>query len=462
LDFRFWIPDLTIKVQKSKIKDLRSSFMNLTYSQLLRDNRDFRNLFWGQLISELGNWFNYIAGLGLIRVVSGGAPEAAGFLMLCRTLPWAVLMPLAGTLADRFSRRQIMIWTDIARGFLALVFLLVQSPAELWIAYLGSIVLSSASAFFDGAKNAAVPNISGKDGLLSGMALMFSSRFLLMAVGSALGGIAAAFLGYEVAFIINAVSFFASAYTIWLIPEGKMREDETEKRKKESFLTELKEGLHYTVQNRFALTILLMNIIWATGGGATFLAFEGLASKVFTPAQQMSTDLAVGLLMIANGLGLTFGMLIAHRVGSYVEHRRIERSFIGWTLLIHGVLFAIAGVMGSIWLASVFILLSRVVIGAEYAVQETIFQRSLPDYIRGRITTLDRGAEITIFSFSSYFAGVSLNYISAQLLTVISGLLAAGAGAVWFARYKKTDESAAEENEFGKEIEAGEQIHSTT
>lgn len=413
--------------------------MNLTYSQLLRGNRDFRNLFTGQLISELGNWFNYIAGLGLVRMVTGAAPEAAGFLLLCRTLPWALLMPFAGTLADRFSRRQLMIWTDIARGFLALVFVFVETRDDLWIAYSGAVVLSAATAFFDGAKNAAVPNISGRDGLLSGTALMFSSRFLLMAVGAALGGIASAFFGYKVAFVINGISFILSACSIWLIPEEAMREDETARREKESFMTEMKEGMRYTVVNRFALTILLMNIIWATGGGATFLVFEGLAAKVFSNPDR-SADFVVAFLMTANGIGLTVGMLIAHRVGSLVERLRVERSFIGWALLAHGVLFALAGSMPTVILASVFIILSRVVVGAEYAVQETIFQRGLPDYIRGRITTLDRGAEITIFSLSSYLAGVSLNFISAPLLTAISGLLAGGSGLIWFARTRRDDE----------------------
>lgn len=413
--------------------------MNLTYTQLLKTNRNFRNLFAGQLVSELGNWFNYIAGLGLVRAVSGAAPEAAGFLLLCRTLPWAVLMPFAGTLADRFSRRQIMLWTDVLRGFLALVFLLVTKPSDLWIAYTGSVVLSSAAAFFDGAKNAAVPNIAGRDGLLSGTALILSSRFLLMAVGSALGGVAAAFFGYEVAFIINSVSFFASAVSIWLIPDEAMREDDTEKRQKKSFFSELKEGLRYTMENRFALTILLMNIIWATGGGATFLVFEGLAAKVFSGETQ-SADFVVAFLMTANGIGLTLGMLIAHRVGSFVERYAIERSFIGWTLLVHGILFAVVGLMPSVWLAAFFIIISRTIVGAEYAVQETIFQRALPDFIRGRITTLDRGAEITIFSLSSYLAGVSLNYISAPLLTIFSGLLAGSSGLVWFWRENKTEE----------------------
>ena len=124
---------------------------SLTYGQLIRGNRNFRNLLAGQFISELGNWFNFIAGLGLVRLVSEASPTAAGIFFLARLLPFAVVSPIAGTFVDRFSRRQVMIWTDLARVFVALSFLLVGSADDLWIAYIGTALLSTFGAFFDGA-----------------------------------------------------------------------------------------------------------------------------------------------------------------------------------------------------------------------------------------------------------------------------------------------------------------------
>lgn len=416
--------------------------MNQTYGQILKENRDFRYLFGGQLISELGNWFNYVAGLGLVRMVSNSSPEVAGLLLFWRTLPFAVLMPFAGALADRFSRRTILIVTDLLRAGFALLFLLITKPEHLWLAYFASILLSGATAFFEGAKNAATPNITGKDGLLPGTALMFSSRFLLMAVGSALGGLAAVYFGYKVAFIINAVSFVASAVSIWMIPAEAMREKPAEERRKEiaegkrpNFFQEISEGIKYTLTNPLALSVLLMNIIWATGGGATNIVFEGLGTKVFTGYE--NKDFVFSALMTANGIGLGVGMFIAHRVEAIIERRKITNLFLGWSLVVHGILFAIAGFMPSLWLVGVFIIASRILIGAEYTIQETMFQRTLPDYIRGRISTLDRGAEITMFSISAYLAGISLTAISAQTLTLIAGLLAGSSGIVWLLRYKK-------------------------
>ncbi|MBK8466461.1 MAG: MFS transporter [Chloracidobacterium sp.] len=431
---------------------------SLTYGELLRGNRNFRNLLAGQFISELGNWFNFIAGLGLVRVVSEASPRAAGILLVCRILPFALFSPIAGTFVDRFSRRTVMIVSDIVRVAIALVFLFVTSADDLWIAYLATALLSTFGAFFDGAKNAATPNLTGKEGLLAGTALMFSTRFLLMAVGSALGGWAAYLFGYQIAFIINAASFLISAYTVWLIPEeavsekGKASEvvqentfvDETtlpflgkEGTQRESFWFELKEGVRYAFGNRFAFTILIMNVIWATGGGAINIVFERMGGVVYAEKEAWNPDVAVALLWTAAGFGLFLGMMIAHRTSNYLDRKKSVRSFIGWTLIIHGVLFAAAGFMPNLFLFSILTFVSRAIVGVEYAVQETMFQRSLPDYIRGRISTLDRGAELAMFSLSSYVGGELMYYISPQTLTVFSGLLAATAGLVWFVREKR-------------------------
>ena len=441
--------------------------MNLTYAQLLKGNRNFRNLLWGQFVSEMGNWFNFIAGLGLVRLVSDASPVAAGILFACRILPFAVFSPIAGTFVDRFSRRNVMIWSDLSRVFVALAFLLVNDAENLWIAYVAMASLSAFGAFFEAGKNASTPNLTGREGLLAGTALMFSTRFLLMALGSALGGFAAFYFGYKIAFIINAASFAISAFSVWLIPEEATREkrdgemgrkgdgeilgitvpvtaaggftkmENLETPKRHSFFDELKEGLHYTTKNRFALTILLMNIIWATGGGAINVIFERMGGVYFAARQNWNPDLAVALLWTAGGLGLFFGMLIAHRTEAILERRKWHSPFIVWTLILHGVLFAIGGYMPYLWLFLIFVFVSRLLIGVEYAVQETLFQRSLPDYIRGRISTLDRGAEMLIFGMSSYFSSELMLYISPQLLTVFSGILSAFAGVVWFLRSRK-------------------------
>ena len=150
---------------------------SLTYIQLLRRNRSFRRLWWGQVISELGNWFNFIAGLGLVRLISHGDAAVTTIMLLARMVPFTVFAPLAGAFVDRWSRRMVMIASDFARVAVAIGFLLVRGPEDLWIAYLCTALLSFFGCFFEAAKSAAMPNITGERDLLAGNALMFSSRF---------------------------------------------------------------------------------------------------------------------------------------------------------------------------------------------------------------------------------------------------------------------------------------------
>ncbi|MBA3350820.1 MAG: hypothetical protein H0U23_00030, partial [Blastocatellia bacterium] len=224
-------------------------------------------------------------------------------------------------------------------------------------------------------------------------------------------------------------------------PEEATRDAETGERMtrkvdKPSFATELKEGFKYTLVNRFAFTIIVMNMIWATGGGAINVIFERMGGVYFPSVENWNPDIGVALLWTSAGLGLAFGMLISHRTSVWLDLNKRHSSFIGWTLIIHGILFSLAGFMPTLLLFSVISFVSRAIVGVEYAIQETLFQRSLPDYIRGRISTLERGAELTVFGLSSYLASEAMFYISPQTLTVISGILSAVSGVLWFFRHR--------------------------
>lgn len=407
--------------------------------QLLRRNQSFRRLWIGQVISELGNWFNFIAALGLVREVSKAAPEVTTLMLIFRLVPFTLFSPLAGAFVDRWSRRTVMIVTDLLRVVVALGFLLVRRPEDLWIAYLCTALLAFFGAFFEAAKNAAVPNITGERDLLAGNALMFSSRFLLLSVGAALGGWTSSEIGYSAAFFINALSFLLSAYSVWLVPDEDTRErkpaDTAEKPLKRGmfngYWTDIREGWAYIVTHGPVATILLVNIVWAIGGGAINLILDRLGAFVFAAKSGLLPDQAIGVLYFANGLGLFVGMMIARRVGMYFQMKSRTIGYIGWSLFVQGIFFALMGVMPTLWLASLMLFCSRVLLGAEFAVQETLLMRLVPDNLRGRISTTDRAGEMMIWSLSTAVAGWSLYHISSETLTIVSGLLSGVAGFLW-------------------------------
>jgi MFS family permease len=409
---------------------------SLTYLQLLRRNRSFRRLWSGQVISELGNWFNFIAGLGLVRVISHGDPGVTTIFLLARMVPLTLFLPLAGAFVDRWSRRMVMIVSDLARVAIAIGFLFVRGPESLWIAYLCTALLSVFGSFFEAAKNAAMPNITGERDLLAGNALMFSSRFLLMSLGAALGGWTAANVGYNAAFIVNALSFLGSALSVWIIPEHETRESPLDKSreakaKKASYWSDMREGWSYVISNPPVAALLLINIIWATGGGAGNLIYDRLGGIVFAGQGGISGDLAVAALYFAGGAGLTIGMMIARRLGLYVEFTGKTTGLIGWGLVTQGLLFALIGVMPGLWWACLLLLLGRTVLGAEFGVQDALLMRLAPDKLRGRVLATDRASEILTWSVSTAIAGLSLRAITPRTLTVIAGLLSATSGAVW-------------------------------
>jgi len=407
---------------------------SLSYTQLLQRNRSFRRLWIGQVISELGNWFNFIAALGLVRVVSNASPEVTTIVLIVRLVPFTLFAPLAGAFVDRWSRRTVMIASDLLRVVVALGFLLVRRPEDLWIAYLCTILLSFFGTFFEAAKNAAVPNITGERDLLAGNALMFSSRFLLMSLGAALGGWTAAYVGYQAAFIINALSFVGSAYSVWLVPDAETRSKKTGDVSKEprslyrGYWSDMREGWTYIVKHAPVATILGINIVWAVGGGANNLIADRLGGVVFAGENGISADAAVAAFYFAGGFGLFIGMMIARRVGGFFEVKKRTVAFIGWSLLLQGIVYALAGVMPTLLLSCVMICISRIIIGAEFAVQETLLMRLVPDYLRGRVSTSDRAAEMLIWALSTAVAGWSLHSITPRSLTVISGLLSGIAG----------------------------------
>jgi MFS family permease len=410
---------------------------SLTYLQLLRGNRSFRRLWFGQVISELGNWFNFIAGLGLVRALSHGDPEVTTIMLLARLVPFTVFAPLAGAFVDRWSRRTVMIVADLARVGVALGFLLVLGPEQFWIAYVCTALLSFFGAFFEAAKNASLPNITGERDLLAGNALMFSSRFLLMSFGAALGGWTAANVGYRAAFIVNAISFVASAFSVWLIPDEQTRQaafittGEQKESKRPAFWIDIREGWSYIVSHAPVAAIIFTNVLWATGGGAINLISDRLGGIVFAGEHGISGDSAVAALYFAAGMGLFIGMLIARRAGAYVEIRGKITGFIGWSLVAQGVIFALMGIMPSLWLVCLLLFVGRILLGAEFAVQETLLMRLVPDKLRGRVSTTDRATEILIWSFSTSIAGWSLRAITPRTLTVIAGLLSATSGVFW-------------------------------
>ena len=105
------------------------------YARLLRENRNYRLLWFAQVASEIGDWFYSVAIYSLLLEYTGNARSVAIAFVL-QVLPQFFMAPAAGVLNDRLSRKQIMIFADWMRAGSVLCMLLVRGPSKVWFLYL--------------------------------------------------------------------------------------------------------------------------------------------------------------------------------------------------------------------------------------------------------------------------------------------------------------------------------------
>ncbi|MEO1644497.1 MAG: MFS transporter [Chloroflexota bacterium] len=121
------------------------------YLQLLRQNRNFRVLWSGQIVTLLGDWFNLIASASLIAALTQSG-AAVGSLFVVRMLAPFLVSPIAGVFADRYNRKHLLIVTDILRAFVVLGFLFVRTPEQVWLIYVLTAIQMAGQGFFFPAK----------------------------------------------------------------------------------------------------------------------------------------------------------------------------------------------------------------------------------------------------------------------------------------------------------------------
>ena len=127
-------------------KTTANSSESIGYRELIRGNRNFRLLWFGQIISLLGDWFNFVASASLIAILTQSG-FAVGSLFVVRMLAPFFISPIAGVVADRYNRKYTLIITDLVR-VVAFNFLLVRSADDVWLLYvLNALQLDNTCVF---------------------------------------------------------------------------------------------------------------------------------------------------------------------------------------------------------------------------------------------------------------------------------------------------------------------------
>src|SRR5678816_448263 len=236
------------------------------YIDLLRRNRSFRQLWLGQVVSQMGDWFDTIALYTIILKLTGSGRDV-GLLLVARFVPSFFFGPISGVIADRFSRQRIMIVSDILRAFVVLGFLVVRRPDQLWIIYVLTVFQLGLSTFFEPAKTAAIPSIVEDRELVAANALSSVTWSAMLTIGAAIGGFITGLFGTDVAFIADAATYLRSAALIGSIrlPKRKKRERQKVSLSRLLGIGETIEGIKYVKDRPRVLAALLVKPAWGLG-----------------------------------------------------------------------------------------------------------------------------------------------------------------------------------------------------
>ncbi len=401
--------------------------MHLRYFGLLRSNAQFRRLWAAQLISELGDWFYSLAIYDLLLETTGSG-QALSYAIILQLLPWFAMTPVAGYLADRFPRRHLMIVADVVRAFVVLGLLMVRTASDLWLLYtlLGFEVIFA--AIFEPARGALLPNLTEPEEILPANALSSATWSFALAVGGALGGAVAALLGRPVAFLLNSLSFLASAYLIKRIRVVETHQASAHLALQHRTLAPLREGARYIGQNPKVVALVLSKAgLGIVGGALLLLAVVG--EKTFPIAGQGA--LAMGLLYGARGAGAGLGPVLGDHLTGGLEYRMWKS--IGISFFILGASYVAFGHAPNLLLATLAAFTAHMGGSNIWVVSTALLQINTTDRFRGRVFAVDFGLNTLTAAISTYAVGFGLDRwgMSAMKLAAGMGVALLICGLLW-------------------------------
>ncbi len=399
-----------------------------SYSTFLSRNPRFRKFWFTGVVSQLGNWFNYIAIFVLLTKLTGSG-DAISWFLIAKFIPTSFLGPAAGVIADRFSRKTILIFCDFARAFLVLCFLLVRSPEHVWLIYLLALIQESLWTFYDPARRASVPNLCSSDELNLANALSGATWSVMLAIGAALGGFITSVFGWQMAIVLDALSFLVSALMLISIeiPDEKRPAIEKPTWRQYTGLSDIFEGCRYVVGDSRVAFLLLVKSGWALSGGVLVL-LTVCGEQVFSgPGAAGSGS---GILYSFRGIGAAIGPLLAWRLFSettYGMYRAIGISF----FVSSGAYLAFSQAP-SLWWAAPFVLAGHIGGSVQWVFSTTLLQRIVPNRFRGRVFAAEMALLTFILSLSTYFTGAALGKGSdPRKICIVLALLFIVPGVLW-------------------------------
>ena len=395
------------------LKPGRSNESSIGYFPLLKQNPSFRNLWYGQVISELGNWVNSIALYALILQLTGSGMAMAA-AMMAKLLPMVIISPFAGVVIDRMDRRTVLIASDILRCFTVLCFLIVESREDLWLVYALTLFEVALTGFFEPARSAILPSIVKKNHLVTANAISGATWSIMLTLGAALGGFVVSLFGVKVAFILDALTYLLSAWFIIKISYPNTKSEEPIKKNNSSGIKGLLEGGRYLISHPIVLALALLKSGMAIKGGIMTL-IPLFANRLWSDPAAVSA--AVGIMFSSRGIGSAIGpILIRKWLG---ESPKILQGSILAAFFLGSLALLAFSVSKNLWLISLCIGLSGMFGSIVWVFSTALIHLEADRQFLGRIFGIEMALLTLIMGISNGVVGVAIDGLQMTIQSVI-------------------------------------------
>jgi MFS family permease len=394
---------------------------NTGYYGLVRSNSNFRFIWFGQIISLLGDWFNLIASASLIAQLTNSG-TAIGGLFVVRMLAPFLVSPIAGVVADRYNRKYVLIATDLTRALTVFGFLLVRHPSQIWLLYTLTAIQLGISGFFFPTRNAILPDLVSRQELGAANALSSATWSVMLALGAALGGIVSGAWGIYPAFVVDALSFLFSATFIAQITYRPNIDSGAAEKTISAALRQYLDGLRYLRQQPDILTIALhkaANSLLIAGGFQVLQVT--IAEKIFVIGKE--GGISLGLMFAVAGVGTGIGPILARRfVGD--EEARLRLALVaGYAITALGMVVIAPLFNFSVLLVG--ILLRGVGGGMIWVFSTQLLLQLVPNRVRGRVFSTEFAMFTLMSAAGSGAVGAMMDtsFGPSQILWGMAGLI---------------------------------------
>jgi predicted MFS family arabinose efflux permease len=359
--------------------------------------------------------------LVLINDLAAKTGMAVVVIAAAMTIPQLFALA-SGVFVDRFSRKTVMIVTDLLRAAVVLLPLLVQHSGHLYILYFSAFFVMGLGAVFIPARNASIPNMVPEEHLLTANALIQATELVSLIAGASLATLVISLSSTSTAFVVDSVTFLVSALFLVAahIPRSNLALASSAPRGEfRRFWDAFVDGLRYIASNKPLLQLMAITTMATLGLSATTL----MAAAFFK--QLLGIDAALlGLLQATEGLGMALGALLISAYASWARSRQI----VSVTMIVLGagiLVFAMAPVY---WLVLVGALVVGLCVVSARTTLAAMTQALVPDSQRGRVES----AMVTVIGIGTMgalvMAGILGDVVGPKSVFFVTGVIVLLAG----------------------------------